>query len=102
MPGSLKFQSLSGLGQVNAEGKIEVCAKGYHRGNEVSTPTSPSLTFRKRIEGTGNVTPRRLFGGGRQDWMVVQKQDQAASLRGREDGRLAPAGRMPLPSKTQQ
>ena len=42
--------------------------------------------------GTGNVTPLRLFGGGRRGWMVVQKQDQAASRRGREDGRLAPAG----------
>ena len=58
----------------------------------MSTPTSPSLTFRKRVAGTGNVTPLRLFGGGRRGWMVVQKQDQAASWRGREDGRLAPAG----------
>lgn len=92
MLGSLRFQSLTGLGQVNAEGEIEVGAKGYHGGYKVSTPTSPSLTFRKRVEGSGSVTPLRLFGGGRRGWMAVQKLDQTASRREREDGRVALVG----------
>lgn len=68
----------------------------------MSTPTSPSLTFRKRVSGTGNVTPLRLFGGGRRGWMVVQKQDQAASRGDVRMGAWHRRGRAPLTSRTKQ
>ena len=85
VPGSLRSQSPTGLGQVSAEGETEVCAKCYHRGYKVSTPTSPSLTSGRESRG-------------QQAWLhwgslvVEGKVGQIASWRGCEDGQLAPVG----------